>query len=315
VGVRRAISVVLASAACASTASAAELLFEAPATCDGANYVVERVEESVERRLADVEGLAFTIRVESHAGGFELELVTESGAGARSSRRFVDRSCSAVLDAAAVSIALAIRNAEQAGEASTPPTAPSVPPRAPPKPSPEPEKKESRTAPAAAATRPFLSAGVLADAALFPSPSFGAVVGGGLGFGRAGVAGELTVVPSATQELSGGRRADFEFLGGALLGCLALPLGSWAAFGCGGYEMGRLSGEGQQVVVPHLRSVFWQAVRLDLGLRVPVSQSLGLKAAVSAALPVTRAEFLLDGEPVHRTGNTLRGTLGLEWAP
>jgi hypothetical protein len=276
---------------------------------------VERVEGSLERRLADVEGLGFSIRVESVAGGFQLELVTESGAGARSSRRFVDRSCSAVLDAAAVSIALAIRNAEQAEDATAPPTAVSVPPRPPLKPSPEPEKKESRAAPAAAAIRPFLSAGVLADTALFPSPSFGAVVGGGLGFGRAGVAGELTVVPSAAQELPAGRRADFEFLGGALLACVALPLGSWSAFGCGGYEMGRLSGEGQQVVAPHLRSVFWQAVRLDLGLRVPVSQRLGLKGAVGAALPVTRAEFLLDGEPVHRTGNTLRGTLALEWTP
>jgi hypothetical protein len=299
----------------ASTARAAELRFEAPATCDGANYVVEQVEESVERRLADVEGLGFTIRVESRAGGFELELVTESGAGARRSRRFVDRSCSAVLDAAAVSIALAIRNAEQAREASAPPTAVSVPTRAPPTPTPEPEKEGPRAAPEVAAIRPFLSAGVLADAALFPGPSFGAVVGGGLGFGRAGLAGELTVVPSVTQELSGGRRADFEFLGGALLGCVALPVRSWAALGCGGYEMGRLSGEGQQIAAPHLRSVFWQAVRLDLGLRVPVSQSLGLKAGVGAALPVTRAEFLLDGEPVHRTGNTLRGTLGLEWTP
>jgi hypothetical protein len=60
--------------------------------------------------------------------------------------------------------------------------------------------------------------------------------------------------------------------------------------------------------------VFWQAARLEIRAEIPLTSRLGLLAGAGAAAPVTRSEFLLDGQPVHRTQNTLRGELGVTLA-
>ena len=299
-----------------SAGSAADLRFEAPAECERAEYVLEQVEALIGGPLDGVNHLKFEIRVRREEGAsWRLELVTVAVPEARSSREFVDHTCTAVLDAAAVAVAMAVQNAHDESQAGAR-EEPSLPSSTAP-PTPDPLLPPARERPSPARGQrvgtfvPFLNAGIVGHTALLPDPSWGASVGLGVRRGSLVLGVSGTLVPASTSELAGGRQADFEFLGGAALACFVPAPGTFSVLACGGYELGRLSGQARQVSEPHLGSVFWHAARLEIRGELSLTSRLSLSAGAGAAVPVTRSEFLLDGAPVHRTQSTLRGDLGM----
>lgn len=123
---------------------------------------------------------------------------------------------------------------------------------------------------------------------------------------------ETVPEPTPTQ----GRSADFNLLSGALLGCVDNAFGTLRAGGCAGFELGSLSGEGQGVSNPHLGSALWEAARLELGGFYPLGHELSLTARVGVAIPFSRPEFVLDGNPVYRPSALgLRASVGVELLP
>lgn len=85
---------------------------------------------------------------------------------------------------------------------------------------------------------------------------------------------------------------------------------------CASYELGRITAEGVGVGVPRERAGFWQALRADVGLVVPVNPSTSLVGRLGPAFGLARPRFVLD-EPaaVHQPAVvSLRASLGVELA-
>jgi hypothetical protein len=109
-----------------------------------------------------------------------------------------------------------------------------------------------------------------------------------------------------------GRSTEFEWAAGALFACFERPLTSVAVLGCGGYELGRISGEGRGVTAPRNESVLWQAARFEAGAGVAIVPGFRLLALAGVALPIDRHDFELDGVLVHRSAFGLRAQAGAE---
>lgn len=303
----------------AASAGAAELDWHGDANCDRSEFVAEQVESLVGRSLADVDGLRFDIRVGPRPDdSWELTLITRDATGAVvGERSFQERSCVAVTDASAVAIAMTIRSAEE----SPPPASVVQEPEettAPPPPTPiAGERDRPATPPAPASngrTTPRFAASVAAvtDTGALPNPVLGAALGFSLRSGSLRLRAEGAWFAPTTDRLTTGLSTEFELVAGALLVCFERPLGSAAVLGCGGYELGRMSGEGRGVTAPRSESVLWQAARLEAGASWTIATGFRLLTLAGVALPVDRHEFELDGIRVHRSAFGLRAQLGAE---
>jgi hypothetical protein len=74
-------------------------------------------------------------------------------------------------------------------------------------------------------------------------------------------------------------------------GCRAL--GRWAA-ACGGFELGRMSGEGQGVSNEEVGHALWLAAALGALGRWPLGREFSLEARATTAFPLYRPEFSLE---------------------
>ena len=75
-----------------------------------------------------------------------------------------------------------------------------------------------------------------------------------------------------------------------------------------------MSGEGQNVSVPHTRNAGWQAIRAEVGFTWEFVARLALIARVGLTRPLSRPDFVLDGQnSLHRPAAlTSRILLGIE---
>jgi len=305
----------------AAPAHAAELRWSGPPECDRQEAVSIQVESIVGRPLASVEALSFEVTVTRDGEAWRLELVTDDR-GAKGRRSLSGQSCGEVVDAAAVLIAMAIRGAGQASAAPAAETS-SAPDEA----LPERVPRPSATGNADRTRSPSR-----AQAKRSPGPVFGlsgAIDTAALPGASPGIAAHAGVIGSSFRlelegaaflpkrlELEQGRSAEFALLSGALLGCVETPFGEARAGGCGGFELGSLSGEGRGVSEPHLGSALWEAARLELLGGYPLGHGLGLTAAAGLALALSRPDFELDGAAVYKPARLgFRGSLGVELAP
>jgi hypothetical protein len=310
-----------AAAALGETAAhAAEVTWAGPAACDDRTYVVEQAEALSGRSLATIEGLSFDVRVVQAATEWELVLITRAGAmGEPRERKLRGKSCSEVSEAAAVAIAMTLggqnepndANETSAEIAEAPETAaPAAPP----------ERPATRAKPPVSqrATEPGLEGLValhaLLDVGTLPSAALGFDVGAGVAWRKLRVVAEGGYVLPSEVQIAEGRGGTFELLYGALLVCAVQPLGPVVGSSCAGYEVGRMSGEGEGVSDPHLENTFWHAGRLELGLGISLAQNLRLSAGGGVAVPFSRPEFVLDpGEVVHRPSSVIgRFRAGIE---
>ncbi len=302
--------------------SAAELRWTLPPDCERADAVEARIEELVGRPFATVTEANFEVNV-SHAGEmWELTLLTHTTHGATSRRELNGKSCGEVADAAALAMAMAMRAAAPDPSAKDEPTPAAnssrepaaAPPVVPQRAEPERDPSSAEQAHSTARLGGVVEIAALIDTATLPELAVGVGIAGGVRWGwlRAELQGEAFAPQKAA--LPEGLSGEFGLLSGALLGCLGPDAKTVAPFGCGGLELGRISGEGRGVSEPELGTALWVAARLEAGAAVRLGSALRLAARLGVAVPLQRPEFVLAGEPVHRPAAlSVRGALGVEF--
>jgi hypothetical protein len=301
---------------------AAEVGWSAPADCQRAEAVSGQVERLIGQPLSEIEAPSFEVNVTQQGDTWKLELVTLTSA--KSSRVLEGPSCSAVTDAAGVAMAMAIRATESApsdSAAGEPP--PEAPPPAPPSsgaplvPEPVGPVAMSDTPPnddARLGAAIGLAAAI--DTAALPAPVVGLAARAGLRYSRLRLELDGQAFAPSRLELVNAQSAEFTLFTGALLGCFEGTLPSVVVLGCGGYELGRIAGEGRGVSDPELGSALWQALRVEAGLELPPAAGLRLTARFGASVPLARPDFQLDGNTVHRPASmTVRAAVGAMLLP
>jgi hypothetical protein len=304
----------------APTASAAELSWAAPPECARALDVRDQVERLLGRDLASVEGMDFSVavRAEGEPQRWSLELRSRT-ASEQGARDFSGASCEELVDAVAIAIAMAVEGRDEAEaenahpEVETETAAPEAVSEAP-----APEMQAP--APVDRALEPvrpqvfdvLLALGVAADAGALPGPSAGAELEASLGFGGFRLTALAALYAERSATIEGDRGGDFSLALAGLLGCVRRGPREWQLLGCGGAELGWLSGEGA-VTRAKLGGQLWSALRAEVGAVLPVAGDVGLEARVGAALPLVRRDFVVDGDDlVHRPAALAgRGFLGI----
>ncbi|HSU41527.1 MAG TPA: hypothetical protein VLJ38_18245 [Polyangiaceae bacterium] len=302
---------------------AAKLAWSSPRDCERADVVEARIEELTGRDFALVEQPNFDVSVVHGGEDWQLTLVTET-AEDTSRRELRGRSCGEVTDAAAVAMAMAIRAAVPDAVESDPPTSAAAEPAkaamAPPagassaKGEAKDKPQPSQSSKSAARLRGSVGIAAVLDTAALPGPAPGVELRGAARWGwlRAELQGAAFAPSTAT--LADGRSGTFSLLSGALLGCIEPSATTVGVFGCAGFELGRLAGEGHGVSNPEVGTALWSAARLELGAGLNVNSSLKLDARVGVAAPFSRKQFVLDGEPVHEPAAlSVRAALGIDF--
>jgi len=150
------------------------------------------------------------------------------------------------------------------------------------------------------------------DSSALPGVAAGVDVGAALVLPYARFEARGALFPPRARTLEGDHGGEFSLLAGALFACIALAEGR--AFGCIGYELGRISGEGTGVKHPRLGTALWQSVRSEAGLAWPISRDLRLTLRAGLSSPIDRPEFQLDGLAVHQPGAVaVRAAVGVEF--
>lgn len=315
----------VAALLCCRTAGAEPLglSWDAPPECPQVEAAAASVRRLVGAEPSQSLAASVTIRqTATHRWSATLWL------GART-RVVEGETCSSVVEAAVVILALAIdpkARVESASEVETAEPKPDLGPSSSPNevqgPAPPivapPAGEYVRPAPAEEARSvKALSWGAslrtLGEWGILPGPSVGGVVAlhgawsdklvelSGLG-----LLPREAVLPNTTD---GG---EFSWIGVQLMGCTALAL---PTFLCVGFEGGRISGTGMGVGHPRVGHAFWAAPGLELLVAPPIASSLCFEASAGIFPALLKPEFALDDlGVVHQPGPvSARVELGLGW--
>lgn len=315
------LSCCLAAAACtlcaAPAAAAAELALAEPASCTTRDELSFRVERLLGQPLAQVEAMQLSVRIEPSRAGYDARLhVSRPADVAPGTRALHAASCAELTEALALAIVVAIGADPEpslpAGPAPTPPDPPALPEAEPVAPTDKPT--------AAPTTGPawFGAAWMVADTGTLPAPGLGVALGVGLSWPDV----QLRVVGTVLPEREGFLQladasppgASIGLLAGSVAACVPFAVKS-SALGlsaCAGWELGQLSGSGTHISTPFHQRRFWSAPRFDVAGRWALSETaLALEMLVTAAAPLTRDDFVVEGlGSVHRPANVV-GRLGL----
>lgn len=308
------------------SAAAADVRWNGPAECGDVKDVVRQVEELIGRSLDTVDSVDFEITISKGTGEtWQLELRSiERASGEARTRQFSGRTCNEVTDAAAVAISMSVQSQETKPSRSETPNseqegAPSaVETRAPPKPAPvpKPRAREVRGTTSEGhhpVIRPSAALSFVGDVGALPNPGAGAELSGSLGYEsvRATLLGALFA--SQSTSASGGVGGEFQLAFGAALLCFERLPPTLGIVGCAGFELGRLDGKGTGATVPHDRSAWWEGVRAEGGVNVPLNDAFSVAIRVGAVVPLSRPEFVVDDTSVHRPAAlTGRASVGME---
>jgi hypothetical protein len=299
------------------TAQAARISVRAPTLCVEASAIAAQAGDLLGRPLASVSDVDFEIEIAStleHVWRLRLELIDrrEPGAGgprARRTRELSATSCKELADAAAVAIAMSVRSIDDAEAAQNPPVRrpggaevvghPVLP---------SPSQSQSPS------PRPAIGVALVGDAGALPHAGLGLELDGSLRRNHLRVMVLASLFESQTATLSDGTGGTFRLVLGAALACFAPQFGRSTFLGCGGLEIGRLSGEGLDVARSYLGAAAWEAGRAEVGLAILLGAKVMLVLRGGIAAPLSRPEFVLDGTvPVYRPSRlSERGTIGIE---
>jgi hypothetical protein len=330
----------------ARSTPAAEVEWRGPNVCPDAAELRFRVERSIGMPLSHAAPLRFEVTAARSAQGFTALVATDPGAGGGARERTLAApDCSRLADLVAVTLALALGAdagaAADAGAGLTSAELAATPmPESGAHPSTAAQMAAQVVAPAAVAGadavprapdeaassrwRPGLSVWLVGDSGSLPEPGVGAALGAEFGNSMLELRALGTWFMQQHQELGGLAEprpgADLGLVLGALSGCAAL-WGSFvadgAAYACGGWELGRLSGTGTDVLRPREGAALWSAPRLDVGARWALgSDGFELGALLTLAVPLVRKDFVL-GElgPLHRPPAAVaRAGIGINWS-
>ncbi len=313
------------SAHAADPALPLELSWDAPAQCPEASIVVHRVEQLVRGNLLETPKVVASARIESAPnGGLHLALTLRTG-GVEETRALEGPSCSALAEATAVVIALAIDpssldapapiEAAPAAPDPVPPASTPVAPAPPPKlaPAADAPSTQSRARP----LRIAVGLGASADVGSLPSVGAGLVGAAGVRFHRfrAGILGNLWSRQSPMFGASGG--ASFDMIELGAFGAYMIPLGPIAIGPGAAIEATYMRVQGFGIRAPRSSSTLWPSAVAGARLEVPLGRWLGLFSRADALFPIGAPIFTLptSGEAVHLHQPSrvcLRLSLGLE---
>jgi hypothetical protein len=283
------------------SASPFELTWQAPAGCpDGASVQKEvirlaRVTEAPERRLS----ARITVDKVSESD-WMLDLQTEVD-GILGERTLQGRSCRAVADAAALTLALML-NPE--AEQDVPESAPEAPASPPPRSTPAPHPDEQ---PAADTEHPTLAWRVAGHGGLHlgilprPGVEFGLGLGVGSGPTSAWLIAGFDPPQDATVDESPDAGGRLWVASVAALGCYGPRFGVASIGACLGLELSRLQGKGVGVSDPDRAAITWASATPAVVLDVHLSRQLAVRAAGLGLVPLARPSVYLDDiGTVHR---------------
>jgi hypothetical protein len=185
------------------------------------------------------------------------------------------------------------------------------------------ERGAEAAAPSPKSVLPALSLWFLADTGSLPRPGLGVALGAQLEAGYFQLRATATLLFEQHRELAVPADpvpgADLDLFAGALSACW-VPFGSsapLAVYGCGGWELGRLSGAATGVLMPRQGAALWSAPRADFGVSWAIWETgLRLGALLTLELPLARDDFeLRELGSVHRAPGVVgRVAVGLDWA-
>ena len=264
--------------------------WQAPIECPD----VKTIERYVAQVVGDAASGSLAVRaagsVSRNADGrYAANVELDTGAVRPSLRTLEGGDCEAVSQAAALLIALAIR--EQAAP-EPPPPPPSAPPPPLPKPRPEPSPHS--------AVRRFLGAGVVFDVGSTPDITAGMSVGGGVSWAWLRV--EPTVSYYASRSDSVPQRsavgADFTLATVGLRACAVHARGALWLAPCVGGGVDWLRGVGFGARIPHSGSSQSTVGRAGLLLGWDISPIISGHVELEGVLPLARPKFDVDGAGV-----------------
>lgn len=257
------------------TAAAVEpvtLRWEVPPGCPSVGEVAARIEVyragSSARSGVDTQGV-----ITASAQGYALALTITTPDGA-TALALQDRQCEALVDAAALVIALHLDVTR-------------VPSR--------------RPTPAAGPHRRALTGSlrVFAGAAAGLGPAIAPVAGAGLGLARGRLRGDVGFTEGLWRTLPSERdpSVGVAVRGGAvdLRACYAPQLGRWQALLCGDVEVGAAIARGVGVVNAWTRRAPWVSAGLGAGIVAWIAPNIGLTLEGRGHAALTRPQFALDG--------------------
>jgi hypothetical protein len=317
-------------------AASAELSWQGRAGCPDREELVHRIERALGEPLARAAPLHFQVQAEPSRSGVSARLKVTGGATQDDKERVVSApDCEKLVDAVALTIALALGNTEPDGNAKSSADMFSTSARAThPKPiSPagagDPASdggKQSPPAPAHPGPTLGFSLWLIGDAGSLPSPGFGAAFGVELSWQRVQLRAlatllfeqrvEADVAPTVAGAQPG---ADLGLALGSVVGCApvygAFRSPAFVAL-CAGAEVGRSSGEGRGVPRSRHGGALWLAPRAELGAVWALEGTqVRLGGFLTAAAPLDRAEFVLqDVGRIHRASTVVgRASVGATW--
>jgi hypothetical protein len=332
-------------------AGAAELNFRGPDSCPDADEMRFRIERAIGTPLRRAAPLVFAVAVARAAQGYSARITIEGSTGSARQRALVAADCSRLADLVAVAVALALGagGSDEEGQPGASGASPAeldwalgaaAPAALEPSSSgrsgstgesasseahaqAHPDSDRSSGVPAPAAWWPAFSLWFLADTGSLPHVGTGLAAGVQLQSEHFQLSALGSLLFVQHQALQGSAEpapgANLGLFTGALSACAA-PWGSFgarlAAEGCLGWELGRLSGEGTNVLRPRSGAALWSAPRAEAGLSWALTSSLRLGAGLTFAFPILRDDFVLnDLGLVHRPPAVVgRAAIGVGWA-
>jgi hypothetical protein len=312
-----------------------ELTWNAPTGCPDAQFVIHRVEQLVRGPLAATSVVLVNARIE-HASDGQVHLaLTLRTDGVEETRALEGASCSALAEASAVVIALAIDPSAthcavpaepmlvpppdpgpSEPRSSEPPILASIGAAVPSKIAPSVESTPS-TAPATRAWRVALGLGGAMNVGPLPAPGAGVAASATVRLNRfrVGLLGTLWSRQSPRFSESGG--ASFEMLEVGAFGGYMVPVGALAFGPCATVEATYMNVQGVGIRAPRASSKLWPTALLGGRLEARFASWGGLFSHAEALLPLGAPIYTLGtvGDAVHlhqpsRVG--LRLSLGVE---
>ena len=210
-----------------------------------------------------------------------------------------------------MAIAVSVRSI--AGQSANPePLAPPSPP--PPAARPEAPPSLARTPRSPPSWHPAFALALTTAAGVLPNTALGVDVEGSVQRGALRLVGLVTWFGSEDVVGANDTGGTFQLLLGGALGCWAPRWGRWTLLGCGGLELGRLTGTGLGVANPTSGDALWRAARVDLGGAATLGGNAAVFLRAGVAAPLARPEFVLDGSQLVYRPSRVTGhlTAGLE---
>ncbi|MDF2692491.1 MAG: hypothetical protein K0S65_874 [Labilithrix sp.] len=282
----------------AAAALPLELSWDAPAGCPDALTVTRRVEQILRGPPAAPVTVFARAKITGPSEGRYHLVLTLRTADVEETREIDAASCSALAEASAVVVALAIDPskdgallpAEETPQPPTPPPAPSPAPPPPTKPAPSHHHTATpRQSPPS--TRLAIGAGGAVVSGMLPELGGGLIASGTLRFERfrVGLVGSYWVPQRASFGRNAG--ASFEMVEVGAFGGYLVPLGRFALGPSANLEVTHVDVKGFGIRAPRTSSTLWPTVALGARAEAQVASWFGVFARTDLLFPIGAPAF------------------------